>query len=280
MRCRVCGPMSRIASPAGHRQRRRCRPGASGEVATTTSVGRITATPRLAAAARISFAVPTRSASTSDVPTPTPWASRNVLAIPPTSTTVSARVARDCSVSSLPEILAPPTTATNGRSGLSRTFVSAAISRAISGPAARSGKCAATPGRGGVGAVGGAERVVDVDVGERRQLRAERRVVLLLAGLEPQVLQQQHIAGLCLRHRLLRRLADHVRDEPHGPADVLLEDRRHRREGKRRVGLALGAPEVRAGDDDRAPLGEGAHRRGGLPHPGVVQHPPVLERER
>ena len=46
----------------------------------------------------------------------------------------------------------------------------------------------------GVRPVGGAERVVDVDVGERRQLAARLGVVALLAGLEADVLEQQHLA--------------------------------------------------------------------------------------
>ena len=41
----------------------------------------------------------------------------------------------------------------------------------------------------GVRAMRRAERVVDVDVGERRERRGERRVVLLLFGMEAQVLE-------------------------------------------------------------------------------------------
>ena len=65
--------------------------------------------------------------------------------MPPISTRVSALPASALRVPSLSEILAPPTIATNGRSGLSRTFPSAASSRAMSGPAAGRAKWDATP---------------------------------------------------------------------------------------------------------------------------------------
>ena len=76
---------------------------------------------------------------------PIPFASRKVLAMPPTSTSVSALAASALSVASLSETLAPPTTATNGRSGLSRTVPSALSSRAMSGPAEGAAKSFATP---------------------------------------------------------------------------------------------------------------------------------------
>ena len=145
MRPRDAGPMSRIISSGPTAVTAAVRPGASGPAATTASTGRRTSVPRVAASARIPFAAATRSASASERPTATPSARRNVFAIPPTSTTESARRASAVSVSSFPEILAPPTIATNGRAGSSRTRERAAISRAISGPAARSAKSLATP---------------------------------------------------------------------------------------------------------------------------------------
>ena len=47
---------------------------------------------------------------------------------------------------------------------------------------------------GGVRPMRGAEGVVDVDVGERGERGREGRVVLLLARVEAQVLEQQHVA--------------------------------------------------------------------------------------
>ena len=48
----------------------------------------------------------------------------------------------------------------------------------------------------GVGAVGRAKGVVDVQIGQRGQLRGEGRIVLLLFGVEARVLQQEHVARL------------------------------------------------------------------------------------
>ena len=76
-----------------------------------------------------------------------------------------------------------------------------------------------------------AERVVDVDVGERGQLLAEGGVVLLLALVEAQVLEQQHVAvaqrgrlGLgILAHRVARehdRLAEKLGKAQRGRAQA------------------------------------------------------------
>ena len=43
--------------------------------------------------------------------------------------------------------------------------------------------------------MGGAERVVDVDVRVRGERRGEGRVVLLLLGVEAEVLEHEHLAG-------------------------------------------------------------------------------------
>ena len=86
----------------------------------------------------------------------------------------------------------------------------------------------------GVGAVGGSEGVVDVELGERRQ-PGQCRVVLGLAGLEAAVLQHQHLARLQglgqrldlvpddrgrLRHLSLEQLAEALRDRLHGQTQV------------------------------------------------------------
>jgi len=44
--------------------------------------------------------------------------------------------------------------------------------------------------------VGGSERIVHVDIAQRGQRLGERGVVLLLAGVEPEVLQQDDLTGL------------------------------------------------------------------------------------
>ena len=68
---------------------------------------------------------------------------------------------------------------------------------------------------GGVGAVGRAEGVVHVDIGERRKGLGEPLVVLLLLGVEPEVLEQQHVAGPHALHQMLHVRADAVLGELH-----------------------------------------------------------------
>ena len=60
-----------------------------------------------------------RSMSTRDEPTSWPMAARKVKAMPPPTARTSTRAARAFSTPSLSATLAPPTTATNGRSGSS-----------------------------------------------------------------------------------------------------------------------------------------------------------------
>ena len=59
----------------------------------------------------------------------------------------------------------------------------------------------------------GREGVADVELAEARQRIGEVRIVGLLAGMEAQVLEQQHHARLQRLDRLLRRLADAVLGE-------------------------------------------------------------------
>ena len=63
------------------------------------------------------------------------------------------------------------------------------------------GQVVGDPGGAGVGAVGGAEGVVDVDVAELGEAFGQVRVVLRLPRLEAEVLEQQHVAGAEARRR-------------------------------------------------------------------------------
>jgi hypothetical protein len=115
-----------------------------------------------------------------------------------------------------------------------------------------------------MGAVRDRERVVDPDVAELRQLGHEGRVVLLLAGMEARVLEQQDVARL---HRLdgaVCRGADAVV----GKRDGALDDFRGRGgdalERVFRV-AALRPAEMREDDDFAALVGDlGDAARGGL----------------
>ena len=91
----------------------------------------------------------------------------------------------------LSETLAPPRIATNGRSGARAPARGTGAPSSISRPATACGTQLRNALGRGVRAMRRPERVVHVDVGERRQLLRERRVVLLLFRVEAQVLEQR-----------------------------------------------------------------------------------------
>ena len=230
-------------------RRRRSAHGACAlnSLATTASTGSRISQLAASAAARISRAVSARSFSHSDLPTALPCAARKVLAMPPPMTSMSTFLTRLPSSSSLVETLAPPTIAATGRVGIAerlrqrlqlRLHRAAGVGRQLVGEAL---------GRG-VGAVGGGEGVVDVDVAELGELVDEGRVVLFLRLVEAGVLEQQDVAVLHRGDRLRRPVADAVGGEGDRPLDHVR--RPPRRPGLQRiagVGLAL-----RAGRNGRA----------------------------
>src|SRR5262245_9783387 len=124
---------------------------------------------------------------------------------------------------------------------------------------------------GGMGAVGRAERVIHVEVGERRQLFRKTFVVLFFFRVKTQVFQEYHVVirpGLGYRAR--RRLADAVVGKHNGSPEQFLEPARNRPQAEFRVGFTLRTPEM-ACQDDGGPLLEseidGWQRR---PDAGVV----------
>ena len=106
---------------------------------------------------------------------------------------------------------------------------------------------------GGVGAVGRAEGVVDVDVGEAGQLLREDGVVGRLLGVEAQVLEQQHLARRERRRRRLDGRADAVVRGRHRAAEQLGEPRGDRRHAQLVDDLALGPAQVRGEHDASSP---------------------------
>ncbi len=103
---------------------------------------------------------------------------------------------------------------------------------------------------GGVRAVRRAERVVHVDVAERRQFLRERRVVLLFLGMEAQVLEQQHLAGRRLHgfHFGADAIGRHLDRRPSSSCSRAAT-------GCRLIsgfGFSLGTPQVRRQDDTGA----------------------------
>ncbi len=121
----------------------------------------------------------------------------------------------------------------------------------------------------GVRAVRRPERIVDVHVGQARERLGERRIVLLFLRVEAQVLEQDDAAAVGRDH-VGRRGPDAVRRERDRPVEQrgqMIGDGLQR---ELRIGLALGASEVRR-EDDRGALiervGDGRQRR---PDPRVV----------
>src|ERR1019366_8578130 len=106
-----------------------------------------------------------------------------------------------------------------------------------------------------------AERVVDIDVGELRQLAAEGLVVLLLFRMEAEVLEQTDAAAAKVVDDLLGRVADAVLGERHVLAEELGEPGGRGLETVLRIGALLRAAEVAGADEPRTPLERVLDRR-------------------
>ena len=132
--------------------------------------------------------------------------------------------------------------------------------------------------RRGVRAVGRAEGVVHVEVGEARERLRERRIVGLLGGVEAQVLEQQQVAGTQLVDRHLDARAERVARHPDRPSEELAQPLGDRAQAQRVDDLALRTAEVTGEDDRCAALEEVDDRRQAGANAGVVGDPPVLER--
>ncbi len=174
-------------------------------------------------ASRIACASGTRSASTSDLPTWPCAARMNVFAIPPPTISASTFAASAFSTVSLVETFEPPTIATSGRAGSRERLAERLELRGHQRPRAGDRRVFRDAVRRRLGAMRGAERVVDVDIAELRHLARERVVVRLLALVEAAVLEQHDITG---RERSVPRAAVHpVLDQGHGHAEKLATSR-------------------------------------------------------
>ena len=141
-----------------------------------------------------------------------------------------------------------------GAPGAASRSVSAVTSRSSSKPAA----CSGSEPRDALGrrvrAVGGAERVVDVDVGQRRERGRELGVVRRLAGLEADVLEHEHVAPAEVVGERADVVADDAGRERHVGAGQLGEPVGDRPQRERRLAV------LRAGRGARRAR---AARRGG-----------------
>jgi hypothetical protein len=81
-----------------------------------------------------------------------------------------------------------------------------------------------------VGAVRGAERVVDVHVAQLPEIRREPAVALLLSGVETQVLDHHHVTRLETLRPFERLEPCDIRRQAHGGAQQLGQARRNRHE--------------------------------------------------
>ena len=109
--------------------------------------------------------------------------------------------------------------------------------------------------------MGAAEGVVDVGGGIGGERRGEDRIVLLLAGMEAQILEQRDVAIAELRRDRRRRLADRVVSKEHRPAQQCRQSLGHWPQRVLEVALALRPPAVRAQEQPGARRGELANRR-------------------
>ena len=119
--------------------------------------------------------------------------------------------------------------------------------------------------RRGVRAVRGAEGVVHVDLGVGGERAAEGVVVVLLAGVEAQVLQHRHLPVAQVGHHLARPVAHRLVGEDDVAAEQGGEARGGRLQRVRRVGIAVGTAQVRGEDHPRVVIdevGDGGHRGG------------------
>ena len=132
----------------------------------TRSVGRRRSQSDRSAASRTFSAREMPSSSTSESPVPTPRARKKLKHIAPPTRTVSAISRKRSRTPTLSDTFAPPRTTTSGRSGSSRRAVSSDSSR--SSKQARVGRQEVSYALGRrVRAMGGAERVVDIEVRQR-----------------------------------------------------------------------------------------------------------------
>ena len=123
-----------------------------------------------------------------------------------------------------------------------------------------------------------AKGVVHPDVGERRQVPAEGLVVALLALVEAEVLEEQHLPLAEVRDRLLHAVADAVVGQDDVLVEKLGEALGRGLEGELDLvrGVSLRTPEVGSQDDpglggDRVP--DGGQRGADA---GVVGDAPLL----
>ena len=147
--------------------------------------------------------------------------------------------------------LAPPSTATSGRAGRLEQALEGVDLALEQPPGGVLGHEVGDALGRGVRAVGRAEGVVDVDVGQVGQAVRERGVVLGLARLVADVLEHEHVAGPQRVGLGAHLVADHARRELHRGLDQLPQPLRGR--AQRQLGLAVLGPAQVRGEHELGP---------------------------
>ena len=124
----------------------------------------------------------------------------------------------------------------------------------------------------------GPERVVDIDVRIRRELRREARVVLLLLGVEAQVLEQQRFAWSQPLDLVLRANPERVAGDRHVLTDEQRQALGHRSKPEAVLDLPVRSAQVAREHDAGAAGQQVADGRNRGANARVVGDLPVLER--
>src|SRR4051794_32939821 len=96
--------------------------------------------------------------------------------------------------------------------------------------------------RRSMGPMGGAERVIYINVGNGCQLLRKLRIVLLLFRMKTQIFQKQDFAGFRLQRQGVG--SDTIRRNGYRPSQQFVQARGYGSKAHLRVGLALGSPEM------------------------------------
>ena len=116
----------------------------------------------------------------------------------------------------------------------------------------------------------GAERVIDVDIGEGSQGLGESIVVLLFLRMEPEIFQQHDIARLHLGNEAFHGGADAIRSKDDLFPKQALETLGNGGQAEFGVKLSLRSTEVRTEDDFGSLIDRTINGREGRSDPGVV----------
>jgi len=129
-----------------------------------------------------------------------------------------------------------------------------------------------------VGAVSSAEGVVDEEISVGGELGGEVLVVLLLLGVEADVLEENNVTVLHFSHCLSDRDTNAIRDKGDGLAEELSEARGDGREGVLGLVSTLGAAQVGREEDLGTLGGQVLDGGDGTTDAGIISDLSLLER--